>query len=99
MGLGYGIWSCAPPGGRGGGGCSAYQCLHLLVNNSSNRATATAVAAPITHKIAELHYITRGAQNVKDANLKFHESHQNLSDYNQFLFKKRIEVNKKADFF
>ena len=27
------------------------------------------------------------------------KSHQNLSDYNQFLSKKRLEVNKKTDFF
>ena len=26
------------------------------------------------------------------------KSHQNLSDYNQFLFKKRFEVNKKQIF-
>ena len=29
---------------------------------------------------------------------KSETSHQNLSDYNQFLFKKRFEVNKKQIF-
>ena len=35
-----------------------------------HHATAVAVAAPITkrNRVAELHYITRGARNVKDPN-------------------------------
>ena len=37
-----------------------------------HRATAEAVAAPKTKRdrVAELHYITRGAQNVKDPNFE-----------------------------
>ena len=36
------------------------------------RATAAAVAAPKTKRdrVTELHYITRGAQNVKDPNFE-----------------------------
>ena len=39
---------------------------------SNNHATAEAVAAPKTKRdrVAQLHYITRGAQNVKDANFE-----------------------------
>ena len=38
----------------------------------AHRATAEAVAAPKTKRdrVAELHYITRGARNVKDRNFE-----------------------------
>ena len=40
--------------------------------NLNHRATAEAVAAPKTKRdrVAELHYITRGARNVKNANFE-----------------------------
>ena len=45
-------------------------CRDVLKN--LNRATAEAVAAPKTKRdrVAELHYITRGARNVKDRNFE-----------------------------
>ena len=42
------------------------------MNMQGDRVTAEAVAVPITKRVrvAELHYITRGAQNVKYANFQ-----------------------------